>query len=93
MLNIESISKGFGGHILLDDAGLQINPGERVGLVGRNGHGKTILLNMIAKIDHPDDGRITYPAGYRMGILSQKIFAMSTAPVEWARGNEVMYLV
>lgn len=73
MLNIESISKGFGGQILLDDAGLQINPGERVGLVGRNGHGKTTLLNMIAKTDHPDDGRITYPAGYRMGILSQKI--------------------
>jgi ATP-binding cassette, subfamily F, member 3 len=73
MLNIESISKGFGGQILLDDTGLQINPGERVGLVGRNGHGKTTLLNMIAKSDHPDDGRITYPAGYRMGILSQKI--------------------
>jgi len=73
MLNIESISKGFGGQILLDDAGLQINQGERVGLVGRNGHGKTTLLNIIAKTDHPDDGRITYPTGYRMGILSQKI--------------------
>jgi ATP-binding cassette subfamily F protein 3 len=73
MLNIESISKGFGGQILLDNAGLQINQGERVGLVGRNGHGKTTLLNIIAKTDHPDDGRITYPAGYRMGILSQKI--------------------
>ena len=73
MLNIESISKGFGGQILLDDASLQINQGERVGLVGRNGHGKTTLLNIIAKTDHPDDGRITYPTGYRMGILSQKI--------------------
>jgi ATP-binding cassette subfamily F protein 3 len=73
MLNIESISKGYGDQILLDNTGLQINPGERVGLVGRNGHGKTTLLNMIAKTDHPDDGRITYPAGYRMGILSQKI--------------------
>ncbi len=73
MLNIESISKGFGAQLLLDDTGLQINPGERVGLVGRNGHGKTTLLNMIAKTDHPDDGRITYPAGYRIGVLSQKI--------------------
>ena len=36
MLNIESISKGFGGQILLDDASLQINQGERVGLVGRD---------------------------------------------------------
>jgi ATP-binding cassette, subfamily F, member 3 len=73
MLSIESIHKGFGDQILFDDAGLQINPGERVGLVGRNGHGKTTLLNIIAGIDHPDDGKITYPAGYRLGILPQKI--------------------
>ena len=73
MLNIESISKGFGDQVLLDDTGLQINPGERVGLVGRNGHGKTTLLNMIAGTDHPDGGRISYPSGYRIGVLSQTI--------------------
>ncbi|MCF8113171.1 MAG: ATP-binding cassette domain-containing protein [Desulfotignum sp.] len=73
MLTIESIFKGFGDQILFDDTGLQINPGERVGLVGRNGHGKTTLLNMIAGFDHPDDGKIFYPAGYRLGILPQKI--------------------
>ena len=73
MLTIESLYKGFGAQILFDDAALQINPGERVGLVGRNGHGKTTLLNMIAGTDHPDDGKITYPSGYRLGILPQKI--------------------
>ncbi|MBA3011155.1 MAG: ABC-F family ATP-binding cassette domain-containing protein [Desulfobacula sp.] len=73
MLNIESIYKGFGDQILLEDTGLQINQGERVGLVGRNGHGKTTLLNMMAGIDHPDDGKISCPTGYRIGILSQKI--------------------
>jgi ATP-binding cassette, subfamily F, member 3 len=73
MLSIESIYKGFGDQILFDDAGLQINPGERIGLVGRNGHGKTTLLNIIAGIDHPDDGKITCPSGYRLGILPQKI--------------------
>ncbi|WDP93045.1 MAG: ABC-F family ATP-binding cassette domain-containing protein [Desulfobacter sp.] len=73
MLNIESISKGFGDQILFDDTGMQINPGERVGLVGRNGHGKTTLLNMIAGLDHPDEGRISVPSGYRMGVLSQHI--------------------
>ncbi len=52
---------------------MQINPGERVGLVGRNGYGKTTLLNMIAGSDHPDEGRITIPGGYRMGVLSQHI--------------------
>jgi ATP-binding cassette, subfamily F, member 3 len=73
MLSIESIVKGFGGQDLFDHTSLQINPGERVGLVGRNGHGKTTLLNIIAGIDHPDDGKITYPTGYRLGILPQKI--------------------
>ncbi|MCG8564760.1 MAG: ABC-F family ATP-binding cassette domain-containing protein [Desulfobacterales bacterium] len=73
MLQIDTISKGFGDQVLLDGTGFQINPGERVGLVGRNGHGKTTLLNMIAGTDHPDEGKITWPTGYRMGILSQKI--------------------
>ncbi len=73
MLNVESISKAFGDQILFDNTGFQINPQERVGLVGRNGFGKTTLLNMIAGTDHPDEGRISCPSGYRMGILSQKI--------------------
>lgn len=59
--------------MLLEDTGMQINPGERVGLVGRNGHGKTTLLNMIAGLDHPDEGRISVPGGYRMGVLTQHI--------------------
>lgn len=58
---------------MLDSTGFQINPGERVGLVGRNGHGKTTLLNMICGQDHPDDGVISHPSGYKLGFLSQKI--------------------
>ncbi len=73
MLNIDAVSKSFGDHILLDKTGFQINPGERVGLVGRNGHGKTTLLNMISGRDHPDEGSISCPSGYRIGFLSQKI--------------------
>ncbi|MFN2436779.1 MAG: ABC-F family ATP-binding cassette domain-containing protein [Desulfotignum sp.] len=87
MLSIESIVKGFGDQTLFEDAGLQINPGERVGLVGRNGHGKTTLLNIIAGIDHPDDGKIVYPAGYRLGILPQKIlFSQNTVRDEAMTG-------
>ena len=73
MLNIDAISKSFGDQILLDTTGFRINPGERVGLVGRNGHGKTTLLNMISGSDHPDEGNISYSSGYRIGFLSQKI--------------------
>nr|NJM01336.1 ABC-F family ATP-binding cassette domain-containing protein [Desulfobacula sp.] len=73
MLNIEGISKSFGDQILLDNTGFQINSGERVGLVGRNGHGKTTLLNIISGSDHADEGTVSCPSGYRIGILSQKI--------------------
>ncbi|OGR27685.1 MAG: ABC transporter ATP-binding protein [Desulfobacterales bacterium RIFOXYA12_FULL_46_15] len=73
MLNIEGISKSFGDQILLDDTGFQINPGERVGLVGRNGHGKTTLLNIISGSDHAEEGSISSPSGYRIGFLPQKI--------------------
>nr|WP_319394036.1 ABC-F family ATP-binding cassette domain-containing protein [uncultured Desulfobacter sp.] len=73
MLNIESITKGFADQVLLDNTGIQINSGERVGLVGRNGHGKTTLLNIIAGTEHPDDGRVIVPSGYRIGVLSQHI--------------------
>ncbi len=87
MLTIESICKGFGDQTLFDDASLQINSGERVGLVGRNGHGKTTLLNIIAGYDHPDEGRINCAAGYRLGMLSQKIvFTKNTVREEAMTG-------
>lgn len=73
MLNIDGISKSFGDQILLNNTGFQINPGERVGLVGRNGHGKTTLLNIISGSDHADEGTVSCPSGYRIGFLSQKI--------------------
>ncbi|MCG8688736.1 MAG: ABC-F family ATP-binding cassette domain-containing protein [Desulfobacterales bacterium] len=84
MLNIESISKGFADQVLLENTGMQINPGERIGLVGRNGHGKTTLLNMIAGTDHPDEGRISIPSGYRVGVLSQHIRFEKAAVLEEA---------
>ena len=84
MLNIESISKGFADQVLLEDTGMQINSGERVGLVGRNGHGKTTLLNMIAGLDHPDQGRISIPSGYRIGVLSQHIQFEKTSVLDEA---------
>ena len=84
MLNIEAVSKHFGSQTLLDQTGFQINPGERVGLVGRNGHGKTTLLNMISGSDHPDEGRILYPSGYKLGFLSQKIMFSQSRVIDEA---------
>lgn len=82
MLNIDTISKSFGDQILFDKAGFQINPGERVGLVGRNGHGKTTLLNIISGRDHCDEGSISYPSDYRIGFLPQKIFFKKNSVID-----------
>ena len=54
-----------------DDVSLGIAAGERVGVVGRNGGGKSTLLNLIARREEPDAGRVTHVAGLRVGLLGQ----------------------
>jgi ATP-binding cassette subfamily F protein 3 len=73
MLQVTNIEKSFGKQMLFDGVSFAINPGERVGLVGRNGHGKTTLFRMILGEEHPDSGTITVPSGYTIGHLSQHI--------------------
>ncbi|MDY0221790.1 MAG: ABC-F family ATP-binding cassette domain-containing protein [Desulfobacterium sp.] len=87
MINIESISKGFGGQELFSNTGLQINPGEKIGLVGRNGHGKTTLLRMITGREEPESGAIRIPGDYRLGYLTQHInFSQATVLDECMQG-------
>ncbi len=73
MITIESISKSFGGQVLFHNAGFQINTGEKIGLVGRNGHGKTTLLKVITGQEEPDSGAVRIPNSYRLGYLTQHI--------------------
>ena len=73
MLQVENLTKGYGGHVLLDGVSFMINPRERVGLVGRNGHGKTTLLRMIVGEARPDDGTITVAKNYRVGYVQQHL--------------------
>ncbi|MGE4619791.1 MAG: ATP-binding cassette domain-containing protein [Planctomycetota bacterium] len=73
MLQIQSIRKSFGKQILFDDAGCLIEAGEKVGIVGANGHGKSTLLKMILHEMEPDDGLITVNRGIRIGHLSQHL--------------------
>ncbi|MEA1968030.1 MAG: ABC-F family ATP-binding cassette domain-containing protein [Thermodesulfobacteriota bacterium] len=87
MINIESISKSFGEQGLFDNTGFQINSGEKIGLVGRNGHGKTTLLRMITGEEEPETGIIRIPGDYRLGCLSQKIdFSEDTVLDECMQG-------
>ncbi len=73
MINIDSISKTYSNQVLFNNASLQINPGEKIGLVGRNGHGKTTLLRMLTGQEESDSGQIQIPGDYRIGYLTQHI--------------------
>ena len=63
----------FGGPLLLDDAGLQLERGERVGLLGRNGEGKSTLLKVLAGAVKPDGGEIAYESGLRVSMVGQEL--------------------
>ncbi|MBF0112058.1 MAG: ABC-F family ATP-binding cassette domain-containing protein [Desulfamplus sp.] len=87
MINIDSISKSYSNQMLLKSASLQINQGEKIGLVGRNGHGKTTLLRMVTGQEEPDSGQIQIPNNYRIGYLTQHIaFSKSTVLEECMLG-------
>ena len=71
MIQLSSLSKSFGGRVLLDSVSWQIDDGDRVGLSGPNGAGKTTLLKMMAGMEEADSGLITKPAALTIGYLPQ----------------------
>lgn len=73
VINISNISKSFGGRTLFNEVSFSINKGERIGLVGRNGDGKTTLFKIFLGQEQPDGGEISFPKGYRLGHLSQHL--------------------
>ncbi len=73
MIQATGLTKAYGDQILFDDGSFVINQRERVGLIGRNGSGKSTLLKLILDEEHPDDGTISTPRGYRIGRLSQHL--------------------
>ena len=72
MLTISEISKSFGGRTLFSDVSLQVNRGDRIGLVGPNGAGKSTLFSIILRSDTPDDGQVNYDRGITVGFLPQE---------------------
>lgn len=72
MLTVAQVSKSFGGRTLFEDASLQVNRGERIGLVGPNGAGKSTLFSLILGEDQPDEGRVVLERGASFGFLPQE---------------------
>jgi len=73
MISIENLSKQYGSQVLFEDISFNINSRERIGLVGRNGHGKSTLFKILTGQETADSGSIRIPSGYRTGHLDQHI--------------------
>ncbi|MBN3929017.1 ABC-F family ATP-binding cassette domain-containing protein [Streptomyces verrucosisporus] len=71
LVNLEAVGKVYGTRALLDGVSLGVSEGDRIGVVGRNGDGKTTLVRILAKLEPADDGRVTHTGGLRPGVLTQ----------------------
>ena len=81
MIALSDICKQYGRRVLLVDASFQLNPGEKVGLVGPNGSGKTTIFRMIAGEETQDSGELSIPKRTTVGYFRQDVEAMSGRPV------------
>ncbi len=73
MIAFTGVCKQYGGQILFVDASFQINPGEKVGLVGPNGSGKTTIFRLICGEESPDDGDVERPRRLTVGYFRQDV--------------------
>lgn len=73
LIALQDVSLSFGALPLLDRVNLQIEAGERIGLLGRNGEGKSTMLKVLAGILPPDSGRLILQPGHKTGLLSQEV--------------------
>lgn len=100
LVNLENVAKAYGTRTLLDGVSLGVAAGERIGVVGRNGDGKTTLISILAGARQPDAGRVTHAGGLRVGLLSQhddldpsatvrQVVLAGSAEHEWAGETRV----
>src|SRR5271168_5230726 len=76
MISFSAINKQYGKQLIFVDASFQLNPGEKVGLVGPNGSGKTTLFRMIVGEEEADDGSVTVPKRLHIGYFRQDVEEM-----------------
>ncbi len=73
ILSVENVTHGFGGRDLLEDVSFRLLKGEKIGLIGANGEGKSTFMNIITGKLLPDDGKVTWSKRVRVGYLNQHI--------------------
>jgi len=72
LVNVENVGKSYGTTVVLDGVSLGIGDGERIGVVGRNGGGKSTLLKLMIGAETPDTGRVTRTSGLRIAAVDQR---------------------
>src|SRR5260221_711293 len=77
MISFANINKQYGKQLVFVDASFQLNPGEKVGLVGPNGSGKTTLFRMVVGEEAPDEGTVSVPKKLTIGYFRQDVEEMS----------------
>jgi ATP-binding cassette subfamily F protein uup len=73
LVNLEDVTVAHGTRLLLDGVSLGVSDGDRIGVVGRNGGGKTTLLRTLTRAEEPNSGRVTHAGGLRVGVLTQDV--------------------
>ncbi|MBR9980118.1 MAG: ABC-F family ATP-binding cassette domain-containing protein [Desulfatitalea sp.] len=87
MIAVDNLTKSYGSQVLFDAVSFKINARERVGLVGRNGHGKTTLFRILVGEEEYDGGSVVLPKGYRIGYVQQQLaFSRPTVLEEGMQG-------
>jgi ATP-binding cassette subfamily F protein 3 len=84
LFRLSDVYKSYASQDVLRGASLQINPGEHVGLVGRNGAGKTTMFRLISGEESPDEGDVVKARGVRLGLLAQHVHFAAGATVHEA---------
>lgn len=73
LFRLNDITKSFGASEILRGVSFQVNPGEHIGLVGRNGAGKTTIFKLLTGVESPDEGEIVTINGLKLGLLEQHV--------------------
>ncbi|GAB3115584.1 ABC-F family ATP-binding cassette domain-containing protein [Streptomyces calidiresistens] len=81
LVNLESVTKVHGTRTLLDGVSLGVAEGDRIGVVGRNGDGKTTLIRVLTALEEADAGRVVHAGGLRVDVLTQHDSLDPTATV------------
>jgi ATPase subunit of ABC transporter with duplicated ATPase domains len=81
LISLSNIGKQYGRQVLFVDASFQLNPSDKVGLVGPNGSGKTTIFRMLVGEEQPDEGEVTVPRRATIGYFRQDVEEMAGRPV------------